>query len=191
MSKKENFNKAMYDMFGVGSDPDAAAPVEEAPAVEEAAPAAQPVAPAEPARVPAASAAITYLAPGTKMEGTLTAKGDVEVAGEFKGNIQADGSVVLHTGIVGNITAASLTLISCTLTGNAYVSGPCTVDAASSVEGDIQAEDLICSGNIKGDLTISANTTLKNTAAVSGSISTGTIVMERGAVVSGELRMGK
>ena len=63
MSKKENFNKAMYDMFGVGNDPEAV-PAEEAPAEAPAAEAEAPAAeeaPAEEAAAPAETPA-EYLA---------------------------------------------------------------------------------------------------------------------------------
>ena len=36
----------------------------------------------------------TYLAPGTVMEGTLRSKGDVEIAGTFKGDIISEGDVM-------------------------------------------------------------------------------------------------
>lgn len=195
-STKENFNKAVFDMFGVGKDPDAAekttpAQTESKQNVAETSvaesPAVQATHPAAPANtvVP-----VTYLAPGTVMEGKLSAKGDVEVSGNFKGDITAQGKVILHSSLNGNITAAELVMKSCRLTGNVKTSGLVQVDGNSAIEGDIHADELICSGKIKGNLTISGNTSLLDGAVVEGAIITGTIVIECGATASGELHMG-
>lgn len=195
MSTKDNFNKAVFDMFGVGSDPSASeksAPVQPEP--EQSAEAAAPEAPVVQVKQPAAeskpSVPVTYLAPGTVMEGHLSSKGDVEVAGDFKGDISAEGSVILHSNISGNITAIRLDIKSCHLVGDVHISGPVHVDANSSIEGDVYGDELICSGKLKGNLIITGNTSLLNGAVVEGSISTGTIIIERGAMASGELHMG-
>lgn len=191
-STKENFNKAVFEMFGVGNQPAETESVQQksvTPAAEAtAAPIAQPAA-AVPQAAPAAIP-VTYLAPGTSMEGTLSAKGDVEVAGSFKGDISAEGRVILHSSIHGNITAAQLDIKGCHLVGDVHTSGMVFVDNSSSIEGNVYASELVCSGTIKGNLTVSANTSLQNGSHVEGSITTGTIIIERGAVVSGELRMG-
>lgn len=203
MATKENFNKAVFDMFGVGSDPSSAnpktAPAQEpataaaptdsaAPAVEAPAPtAAEIVRPAP--YVPASRPAITYLAPGTSMEGKLKAQGDVEVAGDFKGDLSASGNVVIHASINSNITAARLELVACCLTGDAHVSGPVLIDAESTIEGNLFAEDLICAGKVKGDLQITGNTTFRQSAHAEGNITTGTMSMDCGAVISGSLCM--
>lgn len=204
MSSKENFNKAVFDMFGVGSDPDAKGKANpQPPAVEkaaepaspaQAAPAAPvspaPAAPAAPtAPVYTAPRAVTYLAPGTSMEGHLKAKGDIEIAGDFKGDITATGYVTLRSSIAGNITAEKLTMISCSLTGDVHSSGMVTIDAASTITGNIFAEEVLCSGQVAGDLCVGGNATFQKGSRVDGNISTGTMTMERGAYISGSLVM--
>ena len=85
-SKKDNLNQAMYEMFGVGKAPETEAPKAAPAEAPKAAPAAKPVEAPKAAPV-AESIPVTYLAPGTVLEGKLTARGDVEIAGELKGDV--------------------------------------------------------------------------------------------------------
>ena len=218
MSKKDNFKKAAYDMFGVGSNRSAeevtntaietpVAPIEVTASVEEPVVVAEPepvveaepivepepVVEPEPIAAPVAQPAFggsaTYLAPGTVMEGTLRSQGDVEIAGTFKGDIIAEGNVTLHTNIDGNITANNLSLIDCCVAGDCTAASEIIVDEKSSIIGNIVAEEMLCSGNITGDITVAGNATFERTAVLDANITAGTIVRERGAKISGQLNM--
>ena len=178
MSAKDNLNEAMYSMFGVGK-----APAEETPA--EAAPQTTYTAPAAPRQ----DASVTYLAPGTVMEGTLKCKGDVHIAGDFKGDIQAGGKVTMRSSMEGNIAAANLQLSGCKLTGDVAVTGLVMLDPQASVEGKISAGELICAGHIKGDLVVKGNVSLKANTTVEGNITASTMTMEQGAIINGSLTM--
>lgn len=190
MSKKENFNKAVFDMFGVGNTRPV---VEEAPQKdvvteqglstnmqtnEVAAPTIAHAAPYS--LVPS-----TFLAPGTSLEGKLKSKGDVELAGSFHGEIEADGNVTLRADATCNINATSLNVVSCHLSGDCDISGSATISENSQLTGNITAEDLHCSGTITGDITVKNGLALEHTACVFGNIIAGTISMARGAVVKG------
>lgn len=201
MKANDNFNKAFFEIFGVGpaasKEPEKAspekasagsapqpAPSQPAPAAETPTPSRRPATAPEPPAPPR-----TCLAPGTTIEGQLSAKGDVEVCGEFKGDIASEGGVILRANITGSITAVRLDIMGCCLNGDARISGPVTMDAISSVEGNIHAEEVVCSGRVKGDLHVAGNTTLQDGSLIEGTIDTGSIVMERGARASGELHM--
>lgn len=182
MSAKENLNEAMFSMFGVGKDPNAA----------ETTPKAAPA----PATAPTASqsvirqeTAVTYLAPGSVMEGKLKVKGDVNIAGDFNGDITATGKVTLHSGMNGNVTAANVQLMGCRLVGDISATGIVVLDAGASVEGKITASDIICAGHIKGDLEVKNNIALKANTSVEGNIITGSMTMEQGAIINGGLTM--
>lgn len=201
MEKKSNMKQAMYEMFGVGSDQTetAAAPVEqksrqnvssekkgaeimmEKP-VEKAAAKVSAVA-AKP------KAQASYFAPGTVFEGTLRSAGDVEIAGEFKGDITTEGAVILHSDIQGNITANSLKLSGCSLTGDVVINDAIAIGEHARIVGNVTAKDLVCAGQVTGDLTIAETVTLEKTAHVVGSIITGTIAVEKGAILKGGIEI--
>lgn len=172
-----------------------------------AAPAPEPVAAAETPRKPAPAqnnafsesftrsapvkrANCTYFAEGTSMEGTLRSDSDVEICGDFKGEIAADGKVTIHANTTSSVAASELILLDCKLNGDAMVSGDISINEGSSVAGNLRAENVICSGTIKGNLNVSGNITLTENAQVLGDIKTGTLTMSRGAKVSGKIDMG-
>ena len=173
MSAKDNFNEAMLDMFGVGKAADT--PIPAKPAVEPYISRTQQV--------------CTYLAPGTVMEGKLFTKNDVEIAGDFTGDITSEGKVTLRSNMQGNINAVNLQLFGCRLVGDIHVSGVAVVDEQSSVAGNIHANELFCSGLVKGDLYIQGNVTLNEKSSVEGNVTTGTMTMVRGANICGNLKM--
>ena len=181
MGAKENLNEAMFSMFGVGKAPAAETPIDnEFPIIE-------PV--VKPAATPAPLKPVTYLAPGSCMEGKLKCQGDVDVAGIFKGDIEAEGTVKICANMTGNIKANTLELKNCRLVGDVEVAGLVILDEKAVVEGKITAGELICFGRVKGDLDIKTNVALKANSTVEGNIVTGTMSMESGAIINGSLLM--
>ena len=199
MGKKENMKQAMYEMFGVGTDLS-----EELQSAAEKEPEVQSVKPVEPLvppvekeeeKTPAIRYEVkpkvpaSYIAPGTVLEGTLRSTGDVEIAGDFKGDITTEGVVILHSSTKGNITAKSLNLSSCTLEGDVIISEVLTVSQTSSVRGNVVAREVVCAGQITGDLKVSENTALESSARVNGGIVTGSISVIKGAEIHGSVEI--
>ena len=142
MSRKDNFRKAAFDMFGVGRDPDgretapeaAEAPAEPLTGVdalmeEDTAALAgafvEAIRQTEPAPPPAPKYQTTILAAGSVFEGTLRAKGGVDLACEFRGNIFAEGDVVMRTSLEGNVQGKCVELISCAVHGDIQAGSMC------------------------------------------------------------------
>ena len=195
MDKKNNMKHAMYEMFGVGAGPvgEIVPPsakkeqaVKTAPKKAEAVvePEVDPVV----RREPQPKAPSSYLAPGTVIEGTLRAIGDVEIAGDFTGDITTEGTVILHSNIKGNLSVSSLDLSGCILTGDVAAKGMVTVSADSRVFGNVTAKELKCAGQITGDLTIGEHMALDATAQINGNITTGTVSVARGALIKGVMQ---
>ena len=129
MDKKSNMKKAMYEMFGVGGDGSEAAST--APAQVKSASVEVKSAPGAekksvdhaPVKTPEARPVASFLAPGTVFEGSFRAKGDIEIAGELKGDVTSEGSVLLRSNLQSNITAGSVKLTGCTLIGDITANG--------------------------------------------------------------------
>ncbi len=180
------FDAPAADAWPAAEEPAPAVMPEPAPA-----PVAEPVV-AEPVithSAPVKRANCTYFAEGTSMEGTLRSDSDVEIVGDFKGEIASDGKVTIHSNTQSSIAAAELVLIDCTLTGDAMVGGGVSINERSSVTGNVRAANIVCSGIIKGNLNVTGNITLSENAQIVGDIKTGTLAMSRGAKVSGKIDM--
>ncbi len=197
MSKKDNFRTAMNEMFGIGGAPaqkkDAAqvepAKAETAPVKAEEKPAVKAPA-AKPATVfRAEKLEATFFAPGTSIEGTLRAKGDVVIAGDFKGDIFSEGKVTLRASTSSNVKAASLAVADCTVTGDIQVTGDVELIAQSVINGNVHATNVSCSGRVNGDLFVKGHLSLNESAQVRGNIKAQTLSIAKGALVSGNVEM--
>jgi len=181
MGAKDNFNKATYELFGIGEEITETTIVKEeeqiiAPALERT---VQPVVRSE----------TSYIAPGCSFEGNIKTTGNVEISGEYVGDIEAEGKVVLHTATKGNVTANELELVDCTLTGDVQVNSRFVVSSKSIVNGGVFAKSMECGGKIVGDVVISGEINLRSTAEIKGNIKTSAMTMDRGAVVHGAIEM--
>ena len=203
MSAKENFNQAMFEMFGIGKDNNekktAGANMEVSrPVVKEEKKEAmkketKPEVKAEVKETPV-QPKVTYrrtvLAEGTIFEGSLTSKGDVEIGGQFKGDITTDGSVILRSDITGNIKAHNLDIIANVLTGNVQVTGNVNVAAGSQINGNITAESIVCSGKVFGDMNISGDASFDELSHVEGNITAKYITINH-AYIDGKITIKK
>jgi len=197
--------QAMYEMFGVGEEQaeaalyqEPASDVEE-PVVEATeAEAIQTEAAVEPEMTfeqmigeyaPVKKSPVSFLAPGTVFEGTLRSAGDVEIAGEFNGDVTSEGNVVLRSAVCGNISCVDLKLESSILVGDVDAKGSVAVSEDSKVRGNIAATEIGCAGQINGDLNVTGDTALEKTALINGYIKTETMSMEKGAMIKGGIEM--
>lgn len=189
MSKKENFGKAMFDMFGVGED----GPQPAQPAQPEERPAAggdhEPDAVQKDAGQKRAPAATTILAEGTTIEGTLTAQGDVDLACTFQGEIRAEGNVILRTALNGNVHGATVELISCAVEGDIHAAVCVRLDERSRVKGNIYTNDLHSAGTIVGNVEAKGHVALHGSASLEGDLRAGTIAVEEGVAIHGGLQI--
>ncbi len=183
MSKKENFEKAMFDMFGVGREEGAQqAKQEEAPAAEEqwSAAADRP----EPVEAPT-----TILAVGTTIEGSMTAKGNVDLACTFKGEIRAEGNVILRTALNGNISGATVELINCVVEGDVHAAVCVRLDKQSQVKGNVYTKDLDSAGTILGNVEAKGHAALHGHASLEGDLRAASIAVEEGVAIHGGLQI--
>ncbi len=198
MIDKEKFGKGLLDKMSARRNADetkvvAAEPektAEEKPVVPVVEPAV-----IEPVEVkviepkPAAPAVgISYLAPGIEFEGLLRSKGDIELAGKFKGEITCQGCVTVRCDTESNITAAKLDIVNCKVVGDIKVSGQVSISEGSALKGNIDARDVINHGNVAGDIKATGNVSFGEKSRVAGNVDTGTMVVACGAVISGKVQ---
>ena len=131
----------------------------------------------------------THIAPSTFFEGTLHAAGDVEIHGDFSGELVSDGMVVIRSMVKSSITAKRVVVYDGELNGDLVVSGDVAVDEKSTVIGNVRAANLLCAGKIKGNLNIQNRIDLKSTSAVEGDVRTALLSTENGAKLCGRMDM--
>lgn len=132
---------------------------------------------------------ISRLGEGASFEGKLHSKGDVEIAGSFKGELRAEGAVILHADLHTDINAGSVRLVRGTLTGNVTTPGTVSVSPNAALYGTVSAAQLDLSGTLEGDVTVSGSTALLKSARLHGSLCTASMSMESGAIMDGRIEM--
>lgn len=108
-----------------------------------------PQAAAQPAPAPAPRAAATsskeesLIASGITVEGKINGKGNVRVAGKFKGDIQVEGDLAIDSiaSVEGQVKAGHIT-VNGTLQGNIESASHVELKQGSTVNGDIKAATL-------------------------------------------------
>ncbi len=199
MSSKENFNQAMFEMFGVGKDPkdnknvanntkkakEEPKPMANTETKKETTVKTEAAAPVKPVY------AKTVLAEGTVFEGNLNSKGDVEIAGIFKGDIATEGNAIIRSDVEGNVKAQNLDIISNVLTGNVTVAGNVNLAVGSQIKGNINADSIVASGKIIGDMVIENDASFDELSHVEGNITAKYITIHHGAYIDGKITIVK
>ena len=94
------------------------------------------------------------------------------------------------TRIKGTITSHNDLRISGKLDGEAFCKGKIIVASTARVDGNITTVEADIAGNITGTLKVSDRLTLRKSAIVGGDIYTKILVVEEGAQMNGNCRMG-
>jgi cytoskeletal protein CcmA (bactofilin family) len=94
------------------------------------------------------------------------------------------------TRIKGTITSQNDLRISGRLDGEAICKGKIIVASTARIDGNITTVEADIAGNITGTLKVSDRLTLRKSAIVGGDIYTKILVVEEGAQMNGNCRMG-
>lgn len=100
-------------------------------------------------------------------------------------NMVGEGTV-----LEGTLRAESDVRVSGRIAGELRVEGKAIVAQDGTVEGEISATDADVAGSVQGEIYVSGRLVLKSTARVDGNIQAARIVVEEGALFTGECRMG-
>lgn len=108
------------------------------------------------------------------------------------------GAIPQHINLVGEGTTFEGTLragsdirASGRVIGRIEAKGKAIVAEAGMVEGEIIATNADIAGNVQGEIHVEEQLVLKSTARVDGTIETDRLVVEEGAIFTGECRMGE
>lgn len=114
--------------------------------------------------------------PMAQQKGTVPQQ--INLVGEgttFEGTLRADNDVRASGRIVGRLE----------------VTGKAIVAESGTVEGEVVATNADIAGNVQGEVYIEDQLVLKSSARIDGTIETDRLVVEEGAVFTGECRMGQ
>lgn len=134
---------------------------------------------------------VSIIAPGTIIRGSVESDCDMELYGEVQGDITTSKDLKLKGKIQGNATGGNVELYSIRMVGNVTATGSVMLDADSEVEGDVTAESVILNGKIRGNVQVSKRLALEGSAVICGRVSADKLSVDEGAVIQGEILIGK
>ena len=94
---------------------------------------------------------------------------------EIRGSITTKGSIRIDGAVSGEISSPETV----------------TIGATGSVEGNIEAENIVVGGRVKGTLTARGRITLESTGRLEGDLMAGRLVIVEGAAFCGRSNMGE
>lgn len=112
-------------------------------------------------------------APGPSTTGGLTAF--IDQGSEFEGKLSFKDTVRIDGRFRGEISSEN-TLI---------------VGESGEIEAAIRSRNVVVSGGVVGNVSASAKVVLHKTARINGDVETDCLVVEEGAVLNGQVKMGK
>ena len=93
---------------------------------------------------------------------------------EIRGSIKTQGSIRLDGIVIGEVTATKTV----------------TIGATGSIEGNIQAEDIILAGKVKGTIMAKGKVLLESSAQLEGDLHAARLSISEGASFKGRSTMG-
>ncbi len=125
---------------------------------------------------------------GTRVEGNIEAKGNLQIAGTVEGNVTATGNVTITGNVKGLIKCKDLVLENCNLTAEIQAAGDVFIKRGS-VNGGILCKNINVAGTVNGNINAGGTIALLDGAVVRGDIKATRMGMEFGAFVDGKIMM--
>jgi cytoskeletal protein CcmA (bactofilin family) len=89
----------------------------------------------------------------------------------------------------GNLTFSGVLRISGEFYGNIYTTDTLVINEEAYVEGTIEANSVIISGLVKGEIKASSRVEMKSPAKFTGKVRTPSLIVEEGVIFHGETQV--
>lgn len=121
-----------------------------------------------------------------KKEATKTKSG----GSALSGGSHALNSIVQGTVVEGSVNSKSDFRVDGTIKGKLFCDAKVIIGPTGLVEGEIRCKNAMIEGNFEGTLTVTELLNIRESAKVSGDITTDKLIVQSGAMVNGNCNMG-
>lgn len=129
---------------------------------------------------------VTVITKGTKIDGSISADGSLEVYGVITGDVCCDGKLSIYGTVSGNSTAEEIFVnTAIKFKGNLTSDGAVKIGAETVVIGDVTGTSAVIAGAVKGEVDVNGPVVLDSTAVIKGNINAKTVQINSGAIVDG------
>lgn len=134
-------------------------------------------------------ASTTMISKGTVIKGDIISDGDIELCGSLNGNVKTKGNLRVSGGLIGDASAKEMTFLTSEVRGNMTCATEVTIDDASVVYGNVQADSIVLNGKIRGNIKVKKGAILQDSAVLWGNLEAGSISIDQGAKLEGEVKI--
>ena len=129
----------------------------------------------------------SIIGPGVEVNGDISSPGALIIKGTVNGNLKAADRIEVSGRVNGDSDAAKIIVMDkAEIHGGVKSSGLVKIGSSSNIFGNVSASDAQIAGAIKGNMDISGELTLENTAVIKGDIKSKVMRMAAGAVIAGQ-----
>lgn len=130
---------------------------------------------------------------GLVIDGNVNVESSLVMKGQINGNLYCKQSTSLEDGAIinGDVHADSLNLASGKIYGDVTITNHMSVYNETYIKGNISADSLEINGDIEGNVHAQSEITFSSNAKVLGDVSAMYITIEKGAKISGAMRIGE
>ena len=132
---------------------------------------------------------MTIISEGTSIQGNITTNAGIKIHGSVVGDISSQGKVCVYGEVHGDVSGERVELVSCRMQGNISALDSVIVSQDSKVVGDITANTLRAEGKLKGNVVVQNGAELSANAVLLGNLTSAEILIEKGAVIRGEIKV--
>ncbi len=127
----------------------------------------------------------------TKVIGDVVTTGHLDIEGIVEGNIEAVGNIRVSGKITGDVKCGSFLLNDGALKTNITAREDVSLGENSQIEGVIRCKNITACGVITGNIIAAENVSIAGTAVINGDITAKGLAVGIGAVINGNIKMGK
>ena len=129
---------------------------------------------------------LSVLADSMVINGNITAEGALAIRGTVYGDVEIDGKLSISGPVEGEVKASEVYMEGAQITGNILCKGSIKVGPKTVILGNINAENAVVTGAVKGDVDVHGTVILESTAIVIGDIKSKFVQVSNGAVIEGK-----
>ena len=133
------------------------------------------------------SGTVTLITENTKITGSISSDGSLEVVGEITGDIECQGKVYVNGKVSGSIVASEIFVNTPWLEGGLQSSNVVKVGVGTNIIGDVVGNEAYIAGAVKGNVDVTGPVVIDSTAVIQGDIKAKSIQINAGAVIAGHI----
>lgn len=133
--------------------------------------------------------AVSVIAADAVVVGTTRTEGALDCRGVVKGDLIAKGEITMSGKQTGNIQGQKIRFSNAAIEGNVTAQEHIEITQGTKIIGDVHGGSVVLNGQVTGLICAAGLVCLRKNAILSGDIQAGSLSIEEGAQLSGEIKM--